>query len=48
MIAASLHHVLTEFPDWRGVKVALALSQGTPCLFLVRPDLAVQRGDLNA
>ena len=27
MIAGSVHDVLTEFPDWRGAKVAMALSQ---------------------
>jgi ABC-type nitrate/sulfonate/bicarbonate transport system substrate-binding protein len=48
MIAGSVHDVLTEFPDWRGVKVAVALSQGTPWLLVVRADLAARRGDLNA
>jgi ABC-type nitrate/sulfonate/bicarbonate transport system substrate-binding protein len=48
MIAGSVHDVLTEFPDWRGVKIAVALSQGTPWLLVVRSDLAAQRGDLKA
>jgi NitT/TauT family transport system substrate-binding protein len=48
MIAGSVHDVLTEFPDWRGVKIAVALSQGTPWLLTVRADLAAKRGDLNA
>jgi ABC-type nitrate/sulfonate/bicarbonate transport system substrate-binding protein len=48
MIAGSVHDVLTEFPDWRGVKVVVALSQGTPWLLVVRADLAARRGDLNA
>jgi ABC-type nitrate/sulfonate/bicarbonate transport system substrate-binding protein len=48
MIAGSVHDVLTEFPDWRGVKVAVALSQGTPWLLVVRNDLPARRGDLNA
>jgi NitT/TauT family transport system substrate-binding protein len=48
MIACSVHDVLTEFPDWRGAKVAMALSQGTPWLLVVRADLAARRGDLNA
>lgn len=48
MIAGSVHDVLTEFPDWRGVKVAVTLSQGTPWLLVVRADLAARRGDLNA
>ena len=48
MIAGSVHDVLTEFPDWRGVKVAVALSQGTPWLLVVRADLTARRGDFNA
>ncbi len=48
MIAGSVHDVLTEFPDWRGVKIVVALSQGTPWLVTVRADLAAKRGDLNA
>ena len=48
MIAGSVHDVLTEFPDWRGVKIVVALSQGTPWLLTVRADLKAERGDLNA
>src|SRR3972149_11575817 len=48
MIAGSVHDVLTEFPQWKGVKIVVALSQGTPWLLVVRPDLAAKRGDLNA
>ncbi|HEX2228303.1 MAG TPA: ABC transporter substrate-binding protein [Candidatus Binatia bacterium] len=48
MIAGSVHDVLTEFPDWHGVKVAVALSQGTPWLLVLRADLPARRGDLNA
>jgi NitT/TauT family transport system substrate-binding protein len=48
MIAGSVHDVLTEFPDWAGVKIAVALSQGTPWLLTVRTDLPAKRGDLNA
>jgi ABC-type nitrate/sulfonate/bicarbonate transport system substrate-binding protein len=48
MIAGSVHDVLTEFPDWRGVKVAVALSQGTPWLLVVRADLDARPGDLTA
>lgn len=48
MIAGSVHDVLTEFPDWQGVKVAVALSKGTPWLLVVRADLKAQRGDLSA
>jgi ABC-type nitrate/sulfonate/bicarbonate transport system substrate-binding protein len=48
MIAGSVHDVLTEFPEWQGVKIAVALSQGTPWLLVVRADLPAKRGDLNA
>ena len=48
MIAGSVHDLLTEFPQWKGVKIAVALSQGTPWLLVVRADLAAKRGDLNA
>jgi NitT/TauT family transport system substrate-binding protein len=48
MIAGSVHDVLTEFPNWRGVKIAVALSQGTPWLLTVRKNLAAARGDWQA
>jgi ABC-type nitrate/sulfonate/bicarbonate transport system substrate-binding protein len=48
MIAGSVHDVLTEFPDWRGVKIVVALSKGTPWLLVVRADLAARRGELDA
>jgi NitT/TauT family transport system substrate-binding protein len=48
MMAGSVHDVLTEFPDWQGVKIVAALSQGTPWLLTVRADLQAQRGDFNA
>jgi NitT/TauT family transport system substrate-binding protein len=48
MIAGSVHDVLTEFPRWEGVKLVVALSQGTPWLLVVRADLAAKRGDLAA
>ena len=48
MIAGSVHDVLTEFPDWRGTKIAVTLSQGTPWLLVVRADLKAERGDLHA
>lgn len=47
MIAGSVHDLLTEFPDWKGAKIVVALSQGTPWLLVVRADLAANRGDLN-
>lgn len=48
MIAGSVHDVLTEFPDWQGIKIAVALSQGTPWLLTVRADLPARRGDVQA
>jgi NitT/TauT family transport system substrate-binding protein len=48
MVAGSVHDVLTEFPDWRGAKIVVALSQGTPWLLVVRADLTAKRGDINA
>jgi len=48
MIAGSVYDVLTEFPRWEGVKVLMALSQGTPWLLVLRADLAAKRGDISA
>jgi ABC-type nitrate/sulfonate/bicarbonate transport system substrate-binding protein len=48
MIAGSVHDLLTEFPHWEGAKVAVALSQGTPWLLVVRADLPAKRGDFRA
>ena len=48
MIAGSVFDALTEFPDWEGAKVCVALSQGTPWLLTIRSDLAAERGDVSA
>ena len=48
MIAGSVHDILTEFPGWRGAKLIVALSQGTPWLLVVRADLAANRGEISA
>ena len=48
MIAGSVHDVLTEFPGWKGAKLVVALSQGTPWLLVVRSDLPARRGDFGA
>lgn len=48
MIAGSVFDVLTEFKDWQGAKVAVALSQGTPWLLTVRADLEIEPGDIKA
>ena len=44
----AVYHILTEFPEWKGAKVVVALSQGTPWLLVVRADLAAAKGDLSA
>ena len=48
MIAGSVHDLLTAFPRWEGVKLLVALSQGTPWLLVVRADLRADRGDIRA
>jgi ABC-type nitrate/sulfonate/bicarbonate transport system substrate-binding protein len=48
MIAGSVHDLLTEFSGWRGAKLCVSLSQGTPWLLTVRTDLAAERGDIDA
>jgi NitT/TauT family transport system substrate-binding protein len=48
MIAGSVHDVLTEFSDWHGVKIVVALSRGTPWLLTLRADLRASPGDFNA
>src|SRR3954469_528221 len=48
MAAGSVYDLLTEFPGWKGAKVVVALSQGTPWLLVVRADLAAKHGDLGA
>src|SRR5437016_5046731 len=44
MAAGSVYDILTEFPEWKGSKIIVALSQGTPWLLVVRAGLAVKRG----
>src|SRR5262245_8113836 len=48
MAAGSVYDLLTEFPEWKGSKILVALSQGTPWLLVVRADLPARRGDLHA
>ena len=48
MIAGSVFDLLTEFEDWKGAKITLALSHGTPWLLVVRANLNARRGDLSA
>jgi len=48
MIAGSVYDLLTAFPLWEGVKLLVALSQGTPWLLVVRANLPAKRGDIRA
>jgi ABC-type nitrate/sulfonate/bicarbonate transport system substrate-binding protein len=49
MVAAgSIYDILTEFPNWSGAKLLVALSRGSPWLLTVRKDLAAERGEIEA
>jgi ABC-type nitrate/sulfonate/bicarbonate transport system substrate-binding protein len=47
-VAGGAHTMLLAFPGWRGAKLAVTLSQGTPWLLVLRADLAARRGDVTA
>ncbi len=47
-VAAPAHVALAAFPDWRGCKFLMALSQGMFWLLVLRADLAATPGDVNA
>jgi len=47
-VAGGAHTTLLAFPGWKGAKVVVALSQGTPWLLVLRTDLNARRGDLSA
>jgi ABC-type nitrate/sulfonate/bicarbonate transport system substrate-binding protein len=47
-VAGAAHAVLTAFPEWRGARLLAALGQHTYWLLVVRADLGVRRGDLQA
>jgi NitT/TauT family transport system substrate-binding protein len=47
MIAGSVFDLLTEFRDWNGARITMALSRGTPWLLVVRANLNARRGDLS-
>src|SRR5438093_5114438 len=47
-VAGGAHTTLLAFPQWRGAKLVVALSQGTPWLLVLRSDLPAQRGDIAA
>ncbi len=48
LVGASAHAPLLSFPNWKGVKLLCAQSQGTYWLLVMRRDLDVARGDLGA
>jgi ABC-type nitrate/sulfonate/bicarbonate transport system substrate-binding protein len=47
-VAGAAHATLSAFPAWQGAKLLTALAQGMYWLLVVRADLGVSRGDLNA
>jgi ABC-type nitrate/sulfonate/bicarbonate transport system substrate-binding protein len=47
-VAAPAHVALAAFPDWRGCKLLMALSQGMFWLLVLRADIAATPGDVNA
>jgi ABC-type nitrate/sulfonate/bicarbonate transport system substrate-binding protein len=47
-VAGGAHTTLLAFPGWRGAKLVVTLSQGTPWLLVLRADLPARRGDVAA
>ena len=47
-VAGPAHAVLTAFPGWEGAKLVVALAQRTYWLLILRSDLGVQQGDVQA
>jgi len=47
-VAGGAHTTLLAFPNWKGAKLVVALSQGTPWLLVLRADLPARRGDVSA
>jgi ABC-type nitrate/sulfonate/bicarbonate transport system substrate-binding protein len=47
-VAGPAHVVLRAFPEWQGVKLLAALAQGIYWLLVMRSDLDVKAGDINA
>jgi ABC-type nitrate/sulfonate/bicarbonate transport system substrate-binding protein len=48
LVAGGAHTTLLAFPGWKGARLAVALSQGTPWLLVLRADLGARRGDVTA
>ncbi len=47
-VAGGAHATLNAFPNWNGAKLLIALSQGIYWLLVLRSDLGVERGDVDA
>ena len=47
-VAGGAHTTLLAFPGWKGAKLVVALSQGTPWLLVLRSDIPARRGDVSA
>ena len=47
-VAGGAHTTLLAFPGWKGAKLVVALSQGTPWLLVLRSDIRARRGDVSA
>ncbi len=47
-VAASSHATLTAFPDWKGAKLLAALARHMYWFLVLRSDLEVRRGDIEA
>jgi NitT/TauT family transport system substrate-binding protein len=47
-VAGGAHSTLLAFPGWKGAKLVVTLSQGTPWLLVLRADLPARRGDIAA
>jgi len=47
-VAGGAHTMLLAFPSWKGAKLLVTLSQGTPWLLVLRADLPARRGDATA
>ena len=47
-VAGAAHTVLSAFVQWRGARLVVALSQGTPWLLVLRADVPAQRGEWQA
>src|SRR2546427_1791601 len=47
-VAGGAHTMLLAFPGWKSAKLAVALSQGTPWLLVLRAGLQARRGGVAA